>query len=167
MSFSHRVGVAANIAIIVTCAVLVTFVAVVARDRVASPPLPNPYQVGNVFAEVTPATQDTEALVVVFRTNCRPCRDSADFHRALTKRAVDSGRLRVVAVSAEPESIVSEYLRTHQIQVSSVLSIDRTQLRVRSTPTLFWLDASGTIRNMWIGRLSPEGEQEVLRTLSL
>ena len=70
MSFSHRVGVAANIAIIVTCAVLVTFVAVVARDRVASPPLPNPYQVGNVFAEVTPATQDTEARVVVCRTTC-------------------------------------------------------------------------------------------------
>lgn len=167
MGVSQKVGVAANIAIIVTCVVLLAFVVIVARERAAMPLLPTPYQPGDVFAEVTPFTRGSEALVVVFRTSCRPCRDSADFHRTLADRAGKSGRVRVVAVSAEPESLVSEYLQNQRIAIPSVLSIARTKLRVRSTPTLLWLDANGRIKDMWIGRLSAEGEQYVLRALSL
>jgi hypothetical protein len=165
MSMANKVAVAANVAIIITCAVLVTMVAIVRGPQLlGSTPAP-PYQVGDVFAEAGPETRGKGTLVVVFRSNCVPCRESVAFHRTLAAALKSTGTANVVAVSPEPAEVATAYLREHQVPFTAVKSVSR--VRVRSTPSLLWLDANGVIKELWVGRLSPEREAQVYRTLSV
>lgn len=164
MNFANKIAVAANVAIIVTCAVLVGAVAIARGPQLfRSAPLA-PYQVGDVFSEVTADAQGKDAVVLVFRTNCVPCQESAAFHRTLAKR-LETTPMRLIAISSEPVTLTSQYLKDKGINVAAVKSM--AQLRVRSTPTLLWLDAKGTIKAIWVGRLPQDRQEQVFRSLSL
>lgn len=164
MSIANKIAVTANVAMIVTCAVLVGAVVVARGPQLFRSAPPAPYQIGDTFKEIAGQSQGKETVVLVFRTNCVPCRDSAPFHRTLAKELAAT-QTRLVAVSSEPVDVTSQYLKQNDIGVAAVKSI--AQLRVRSTPTLLWLDDKGTIKDIWIGRLPPDRQEQVFRSLSL
>jgi hypothetical protein len=165
MSLEKKVAVAANVAIIITCTLLVGMVAITRGPQLlGSTPAPF-YQVGDVFDEAGPESRGRNTLVVVVRSNCVPCRESLAFHRTLAGALKAAGTANIVAVSPEPEATVSAYLVDNQVPHTAVKSVPR--VRVRSTPSLFWLDANGVIKESWVGRLPPEREAQVFRTLSV
>ena len=165
MSIENKMAVAANVAIVVTCTQLVGMVAIARGPQLlGSAPAPF-YQVGDVFDEAGPESRGKNTLVVVVRSNCVPCRESLAFHRTLAGALKAAGTVNVVAVSPEPEATMSAYLRDNQVPYTVVKSVPR--VRVRSTPSLFWLDANGVIKDVWVGRLPPEREAQVYRALSV
>ena len=165
MSVANKIAVAANVAIIITCAVLVTMVAIFRGPQLMGSSQARPYEVGDVFSEAGPETRGKNTLVVVFRSNCVPCRESVAFHRTLAGALKTAGTANVVAISPEPADIASAYLRENQVPFTAVKSVAR--VRVRSTPSLFWLDSNGVVKELWIGRLPPEREAQVYRALSV
>lgn len=76
-----------------------------------------------------------------------------------------SDELRVVAVLPQDVQSGAAYLSQNGITVDQVVSKLLSTINVRGTPTVFLLDGSGHIRNVWVGLLDPGREKEVLSAL--
>jgi hypothetical protein len=56
-------------------------------------------------------------------------------------------------------------LRAGGVSVEAVFNQQLSSIQVSGTPTLFLVDAKGSIEHSWIGELNPQGEKDVIATL--
>ncbi len=94
-----------------------------------------------------------EILIVDFwATWCAPCRkELAELKTALESGALD---VRVLIVSAETRDVVGAYVGEHGLPMQSLLDPDKAAVKafgVENWPTLFVIDAGGTIREHYVG----------------
>ena len=158
-----RLEIAANIALIAACALVIATVA--SRFIGQRATMPEPYQVGDVVPAIGGfqySASDRTVLLFV-RSTCPYCTISMPFYQTL----VDSGKAtnerdyRVVAVSHEPEETVHAYFAKHNVAVDELLSIATGATAVTRTPTLLVVDAAGRVLGSWTGHLTSEREAEV------
>jgi len=71
----------------------------------------------------------------------------------------------LVAVLPQPVADGQKYLSKLGVSVDEVRQLPLDKIGVQGTPTLILLDASGIVRNSWVGFLPPEAELDVLNTL--
>lgn len=106
--------------------------------------------------------QNGQTLVLAISTSCHFCTDSAPFYQALVKRKKET---RVVAVLPQPVEEGRAYLEKLGISVDEIRQLSLDRMGVRGTPTLLLVDASGAVKDSWVGKLSPEKETDVLSRL--
>jgi hypothetical protein len=63
--------------------------------------------------------------------------------------------------------IVVQYLSTLDLSVDEVRQSPLDALGVRGTPTLMFVNSGGVVTHVWIGKLPPAKEDEVLNRLRL
>jgi hypothetical protein len=102
-------------------------------------------------------------LVLAISTQCHFCKDSAPFYRKLQGQ-VGKG-IRTVAVLPQPVTEAKAYLSGEGIHVDEVKQVSMHQIGVRGTPTIFLVDHGGVIKKVWVGKLQPEEEQQLLADL--
>lgn len=158
-----------NIAILLTCGVvLVAVMERRAENRTAiRQNAPEPFRTGEP-AEALPgvtyqSTRGQRTLVMYVSSACHFCAASMPFYEKLHESAVTQGTTRLVAVSDEPASALSAYLRQHNVDVDKVVSYGG---RAKPTPTLVLVDSSGVIRSVWVGQQTADGEQAILKAIS-
>jgi hypothetical protein len=56
-------------------------------------------------------------------------------------------------------------LRSGGVSVDARFNQPLNSIQVSGTPTLFLVDAKGSIEHSWVGALTPQGEKDVIATL--
>jgi hypothetical protein len=128
--------------------------------------VPDTISLGTKFA-LGPADSTSHAmtLVLALRQGCRFCAESASFYKRLTQLAGDSKRLHLMVVLPQDPSQGRKYLKDLDIDIGDVQRGEFAALNIAYTPTLLLLDRKGSVRRIWVGKLSERRESEVLQEL--
>ena len=99
-------------------------------------------------------------LVIITKSTCKFCTSSMPFYRSLKEVTTTW-----VAVG-EDDHTNRLYLESNQITPAAVVTAQSAGLgQVRATPTLLLVSGDGSILNVWVGRLSRDGENQVRAAL--
>jgi thioredoxin-related protein len=158
----------ANIAILATC-LAVAYV-------LFSPQSPTPERRGPQALTKGDRLELTESfhldradhtLIMVLRSGCQYCTDSMPFYNRLARKVKEGQakrQLQLVVVSRDDAEQTGRYLRTHDLNVQLTVPLTPAlaqTLRVPGTPVLIHVDRTGMVKNVWVGKLDPDGENDV------
>jgi hypothetical protein len=162
---------AANIALIIACALLIgTLARNYYLSRKTDPNLELGIEKGEQvqFPGDAPAGgQSAQAtLVLALSTHCGFCQDSLPFYQKLAAFKNSSpARVRLATVMTEPEEEIEAYLKKNGIAADAVFSMPVAQMGVKGTPTLLLLDGQNKLIESWVGKLDSQGESDVIAHL--
>ena len=164
---SKKIEFAANIAIIVVACLLATvLVKSYLLARPADQPVTNlqsqPVSQPTVSSLNINWNQNRQTLILAISSNCHFCSESAPFYKKL---AQSKGDTRLVAVLPQPVEEGRKYLERLGVSVDEIRQLSLDQIGIHGTPSLVLVDASGVVKNFWVGRLPPDQEALVLEAL--
>lgn len=162
-----KIEVVAHIAIIVV-AILVSVVLVknFLLPRTGGPDTGS--QVGAGTRLLVPGVdwaKNRRTLMVVLSTNCRFCTASAPLYQQIALERAKREDVRMIAVFPQPIGDAQKYLNDLGVVVDEVKQVTPDVVGARGTPTLILVDGTGTVQKVWIGKLPPDKESEVLNEL--
>jgi thioredoxin-related protein len=167
-NLSHRLEVAANVAIIVV-AVLVCFVVVKTYLLGGSTRPQQKAQAPAIGSKISVPDVDWgkngRTLVLVLQKGCHFCSESAPFYQRLVRDTAGREGLRLVAALPQQVEEGKQYLNDLGVSINEVRQAAPNDLGVQGTPTLLLVDGSGAVTDSWVGKLPPEKEDEVLHRL--
>ena len=73
--------------------------------------------------------------------------------------------MKMAAVLPQPVAEAQQYLGSAGVHVDEVRHVQLNTLGVRATPTLLLLDDAGVVTDVWVGKLQPDQEVQVLTAL--
>jgi hypothetical protein len=127
----------------------------------ATPPRPVPYKVGEILDLPVPtvaAADDT--LLLYIQSRCKFCSESMPFYQVLFKAR--SQRVSIVALSPEDRQVTVDYLKAHNLTADEVAQVPISGGRFLGTPTIIAVDRAKKVKGIWLGKLTPPQEREVL-----
>lgn len=170
MSISGKIETTANVATIIV-AVLLTAVVVktyvfpnaVARSipAVSAPEVVKGKSVDGRALGVD-WKRNNRTLVLAISTTCHYCKDSIPFYQKLGAAGAD---VKMVAVLPQPVTESQQYLNGAGVHVDDVRQVPLNTLGVRGTPTLLLVNDVGVVTDVWVGKLQPDQEAQVLTVL--
>jgi hypothetical protein len=105
-------------------------------------------------------------LLLAVQEGCHFCSGSAEFYRKLST-ALAGSDIHLVAVLPQEVAEGKKYLSGLGVDITDVRRGSLSDLGITGVPTLVLVDSLGTVKNVWPGKLSPEREAEVLKTLDV
>lgn len=122
-------------------------------------------QPGAVFDHDTKLTlpgmdwsEGNRSLVLALSSTCHFCTESAPFYQRLAK---EEG-VHLIAVLPQDVTEGRTYLDRLRVPIGDVRQMPLDALGVEGTPTVFLVDNEGRVSGKWVGKLSPDGESELL-----
>lgn len=161
---------AANIAIILVCAIA-AFVLI--RNQFfppAPPPRPGEVAKGDQIAalqQVVPAGAN-RAIVMALSPTCGFCTESMPFYKRLIDERNQKGSdVKVVAAVPAEEAKQGEMkiMQEAGVKPDSVAVLNFQEAKVAGTPTLLLVDNKGEVLDVWVAKLDESGEKKVLKVL--
>lgn len=108
--------------------------------------------------------QNGRTIVLAMSTSCHFCTESADFYRRLVQ-ACEARHVRMVAILPQSVSEGNDYLQKLNIRVDEVRQAALREFQIQGTPTVLLVDSRGAVQDVWVGKLPPEKEVEVLKKM--
>jgi thiol-disulfide isomerase/thioredoxin len=164
-NLTRRIETVANVVVIVV-GLVVLFVAVkiYVLPRFKENPAP-PISVGSrISLGNIDWKKNGETLILALSTSCRFCSESAPFYQRLVKET-EGKQLKLVAVLPESPEDSSRYLTSLNVSIGDVRQVLIRSLGVTGTPTLILVNGEGKVKAVWAGKLQPDQENEVLKSL--
>jgi hypothetical protein len=84
------------------------------------------------------------------------------FYRRLAAAARGA---RIVVLGYEPQELLWRYLQEHELANVEMVTTNVANLRFTGTPTLVLVDDEARVRSIWLGKLDPTKEEEVLQSV--
>lgn len=107
----------------------------------------------------------SRTLLIALNPQCGYCHESIPFYREIIRaRGTSSQSIRIIAVSQIPPPDMKQYLQEKHLDVDAVAEVNFPNLNIQATPTMILVDNNGNVLDFWIGKLSTDDEQQVLRT---
>lgn len=132
----------------------------------AGRPAPKVPTVGSTVSGVdVDWSKNKKNVLLVLQVGCRFCSESAEFYKTLMAQTKDKG-VSVLAVLPQSKEEARKYLDDLQLSNLDTKQAPMKNLDVSGTPTLIVTDDKGQITNVWVGKLPPEKQTEVLSLLS-
>ena len=164
-----KIEIAANISIILVGIVLAValvkyffFRAPAGNDR----PVRNYIQKGQKVAiENVDWAKNGQTLLLVLQNGCHFCSESAPFYKTLVQDAAKRSDIHLVAVLPQPTDEGKKYLNELGVAIDEVRQAPLSALAIEGTPTLILVNNAGVASEIWIGKLKPDKEAEVLSRL--
>lgn len=163
-SIKGKIEVAANLSIIIVSLLLgivlvrQLFLGGIQTRAVA----PQPGTATNLGTKLTlPGvdwSENKRTLVLALSSTCHFCTESAPFYQRLGK---EEG-VRLIAVVPQDVTEGRAYLDRVRVPIGDVRQMPLDAIGVEGTPTLFLVDNEGRVSGKWVGKLSPDGESELL-----
>jgi hypothetical protein len=170
MSISGKIETTANIATIIVALLISTVVLktyvfpnTVARSAIVAP-APEVVKGKSVDGRALGVDwkRNRRTLVMAISTTCHYCKDSVPFYQKLGATGTD---VKMIAVLPQPVAEGQQYLNGAGVHVDEVKQATLNTLGVRGTPTLMLVNDSGVVTDVWIGKLQPDQEAQVLTAL--
>ncbi len=105
-----------------------------------------------------------KTVVLALQAGCHYCVDSAPFYRKLATVTAEHG-IQLTAVSPHSPLTAGAFLNRIGLSGVEVRQVQLPAIEVNGTPTLFIVDKSGKIFDVWVGELTQHEEDDVLKTL--
>lgn len=171
--FSKYVEVIANVLIVVVAALCLFLLwqkyfrtePAPQKTEQANRPAPKVPVVGSKVSAVdVDWSKNKKNVLLVLQVGCRFCSESAEFYQTLMQQTKDKG-VSVLAVLPQSKEEARKYLDNLQLSNLDTKQAAMNTLDVSGTPTLIITDDKGQITNVWVGKLPPEKQNEVLSLL--
>ena len=170
MAEKSKLDTAANIAILVVCAIA-AFVLVRNHFFPQRPPgAPPEIEAGEQYDAlrgVVPAGAQ-RALVIAVSPTCHYCTESMPFYKRLIDQRNQSGsQVKVVVAVPRPEAQAEEAQKLAEggVKPDALVPLDFASVRVNGTPTILLVDNQGKVLDVWVAKQPKKGENEILKTL--
>lgn len=108
-------------------------------------------------------SKNGRSLILAISTRCHFCTDSAPFFQRIGREKPAGTKLLAVLPQAVEEA--RTYLDQQGVRVDDVRQAPLDSIKVSGTPTLLLVDNAGTVADVWVGKLEPSQEEDVLRVL--
>jgi hypothetical protein len=162
--------VTTNIAVIlVAVLVLGTFAWNFYRARQGKTVLESGLLKNKVLSPVTGLnySESPQTVLIAMNTQCRYCSESTAFYNRLAEfQGTRKGAVRIIAVFPNSANEVRDYVSRTGLVVDTIAATDLDRLNVAGTPTIILVDGLGKVVDFWVGKLTTDSEDEVLRRLS-
>jgi thioredoxin-related protein len=107
-----------------------------------------------------------KTLVLAIRKGCHYCDSSLPFYKQLSGLEKNNTlHAHLLAVMPDDPAAGTADLRSGGVLVEAIFKQPLSSIQVSGTPTLFLVDAKGSIEHSWVGELTPQGEKDVISTL--
>jgi len=73
--------------------------------------------------------------------------------------------LKTVAILPQSVAAAEQYLNGEGVHVDQVRQVTLGDIGIRATPTMLLVNSAGVVTKIWVGRVKPEQEQDVLTAL--
>lgn len=110
-------------------------------------------------------SRSRKTMVVALHEQCPFCTQSAPFYKRLVEKASGNKNLQLIAVLPHDPGNARKYIDSLGVAFSDVKYSELRKIGVSATPTLILLDGDGAITASWVGALSVDQENEVLRRI--
>jgi thioredoxin-related protein len=162
-----KIELVAHIAIIVV-AILVSVVLVkrFLLPRTHEPAAPSQIKIGTRLS--LPGVEwahSGRTVILVLSKDCRFCTASASLYQQIATERTALKNVRMVAFFPQPVGDARKYLNDLGVVVDDVKQVRLDALGVSGTPTLIFVDGTGTVQRVWTGKLPPDKASEVLSEL--
>ena len=108
-------------------------------------------------------SRNVRTLVLAVSTQCHFCKESTPFYRKLQEQVGKS--LKTVAILPQSVAAAEQYLNGESVHVDQVRQVTLGDIGIRATPTMLLVNSAGVVTKIWVGRIKPEQEQDVLTAL--
>jgi hypothetical protein len=108
-------------------------------------------------------SRNGRTLVLAVSTQCHFCKESTPFYRKLQEQVGKS--LKTVAILPQSVAAAEQYLNGESVHVDQVRQVTLGDIGIRATPTMLLVNGAGVVTKIWVGRIKPEQEQDVLTAL--
>jgi thiol-disulfide isomerase/thioredoxin len=113
-------------------------------------------------------TAAPQTLLLLMNTDCRYCKESLPFFEKLAmsnNKTQVAKQTKIAAIFPNFLTQVREYVEQNELDFQTISSPDFPLVKMLGTPTLILTNSRGEILDFWIGKLSDESEQEVLKAV--
>lgn len=163
----QKIELTANILIIV---VAVMLVGVLAQRYFFAAPAPSEPKSPTVGTKISDANFDwsksNKNVLLVLQKGCKYCTDSAEFYKKLIQQTREDKNVKITAVLPQPKEEAEKYLSELGVSGIEVKQSQLNSLNVGGTPTIIVTDDKGEISDVWMGKLPPEKESEVIKKIA-
>ena len=104
-------------------------------------------------------------LILVLQKDCRFCSESAPFYKTLVQNGAKRSNIHMLAVLPQATDEGKKYLNDLGVAIDDVRQEQLSVLTVEGTPTLILVNDAGVATDVWMGKLKPDKEAEVLSRL--
>ena len=105
-----------------------------------------------------------QTLLLVLQNGYHLCTESAAFYQRLVQETVGRGDIHLIAVLPQAPDESKKYLDDLGVAIEEVKQANLDSIGVHGTPTLILVNDQGVVMTSWVGKLSADGETEVLRS---
>jgi hypothetical protein len=112
-------------------------------------------------------SQHDRTLLMALRYGCVHCEKNMPFYQQMQNQ-INKSEAKTSLLSIFPDdSFVAQHdLDTHALNGTPfIANVDFAKLHILGTPTLLLVDNKGTILQSWIGELTKDKQDEVMKTL--
>lgn len=111
--------------------------------------------------------KSARTLLIVMNTECSFCTESIPFYNDIAESCQNpNNQTQATAVFPNSSDEVRRYVEKQKLREDALESVDLNTLQVSATPTLILIDRNGVVLNFWIGKLSEQDQQEVMKSIS-
>jgi hypothetical protein len=100
----------------------------------------------------------------VLQKGCHYCTQSGPFYQQLTRKAEQSQRLHLIAVLPQRVEEGTAYLKEIGVTIPEIRQAKLRSLQIRGTPTILLIGGTGVVEKVWVGKLDPGRESDVLQS---
>ena len=104
-------------------------------------------------------------VILALQTTCRFCIESAPFYQRLVEESKGKN-IKIIAVFPQPVEESTTHLSQLGVTGVEVKQAPISMLETDGTPTLIITNQEGRITKYWLGKLSPEKEEEVIKEIN-
>lgn len=102
--------------------------------------------------------QNKKSVVFFLNKDCRYCTSSAPVYRQLTEEAFKHN-VKSLAVFPHSAEEAKAYLESIKLSVNEILIRPLPSYKIAGTPTVLFVNSSGTVEGVWVGDASGREKQ--------
>jgi thioredoxin-related protein len=164
----QKIELTANILIIVVAVLLIGLFTqrYFFQNSSASPERKSPTIGNKITSGDFDWSKSSKNVLLVLQKGCKYCSESAEFYKKLIQQS-QGKNVKITAVLPQPKEEAEKYLSDLGVAGIETKQSELNSLDVSGTPTIIVTNDKGEISEVWVGKLPPEKESEVIDKITM